>query len=53
MKYTEDQKRKVIRQGLNLRREHEIRRTKLQIEFPVAVHIEKGYLVIESKMNQP
>lgn len=51
MKYTPDQKDKVIKKGLSIHKEEVLKRELLKKEFPITVEIEEGFYIIESKMN--
>jgi len=52
MKYSPDQKRKAIRQSENLYTKSVAKRKKLEKEFPVTVHLEGSFYIVESKINK-
>ena len=51
MKYTPEQKDKVVKKGLSIHNRKVLKRELLKKEFPVTVEIEEGFYLIESKMN--
>lgn len=51
MKYNEEQKYKVIKRGLCIRRESVHKRERLKKSFPIEVEILHGFYIVESKMN--
>lgn len=51
MKYTEEQRFKVVRQKKNLHFSDVFKEIKLKKHFPIKVDIEGAFYVIESKMN--
>ena len=51
MKYTPEQKDKVVKKGLSIHNRKVLKRELLKKEFPVTVEIEEGFYIIESKMN--
>lgn len=46
MKYTPEQKDKVVKKGLSIHNGKVLKK-----EFPITVEIEEGFYLIESKMN--
>ena len=51
MKYTQEQRFKVIRQKKDLHVSDVFKEIKLKKKFPIKVDIEGGFYVIESKLN--
>jgi hypothetical protein len=51
MKYTEQEKYLVFNRGLNLQRVVLKKAAKLKEKFPITVHIEGDFYVIESSLN--
>lgn len=51
MKYTQEQKDKVIRKRQSIRWEQQLKEKRIRNQFPVEVYFENGFLIIESKMN--
>ena len=51
MKYNENQKILIIKNGLSAQKETVKKRNKLKENFPVTVEIQGGYYIVESKIN--
>ena len=51
MKYTPEQKDKVVKKGLSIHNRKVLKRELLKKEFPITVEIEEGFYLIESKIN--
>jgi hypothetical protein len=51
MKYTEQEKYLVFNRGVNLRQGVSKKAAKLKKNFPITVHIEGDFYVIESSLN--
>lgn len=51
MKYTQEQKDKVIRKRQSIRWEQQLKEKRIRNQFPIEVYFENGFLIIESKMN--
>lgn len=51
MKYSEEERYKVIHRGLNIQAKTVKKRKSLREKYPVEVEIKDGFYIIESKLN--